>query len=193
MRGCKSCSEKAIRLLFGAAVNERDPLFCGQRDPRTSWVSGWTFGSALFSWTRTSALHCPCGGQFSQLLCAQIDPIWQNPKDLCNPKLPMITLVFNTLCVPKQHTLISIPYTRFTPKEDTIQKNLCEVWVSCAFKTSLNCRSVKYVTCGAQSSFHNSLLTFLINCLAYRLLLSKCFWLTPSINGLVLEERSLCF
>lgn len=87
----------------------------------------------------------------------------------------MITLVFNILFVLKQHSLISIYYTRFIPKEDITQNNLCEVWVSCALETSLNCSSMKYVTCGGQSSFHNSLLTFLINCLAYRLHLSKCF------------------
>lgn len=118
MHGCKSCSEKHKRLLFGATMNEMDPLFCGWRDPRTSSVSGWTFGSALLGGTRISALCCPCGVQFSQHLCAQTEPIWQNQKEPCNPKLSMIMPKFNILCVLKHHTLISIHYTRFTPKED---------------------------------------------------------------------------
>lgn len=110
MHGCKSCSEKHKRLLFGATMNEMDPLFCGWRDPRTSSVSGWTFGSALLGGTRISALCCPCGVQFSQHLCAQTEPIWQNQKEPCNPKLSMIMPKFNILCVLK-HSLHQI-YTQ---------------------------------------------------------------------------------
>lgn len=74
-----------------------------------------------------SALNCPCGVQLSQLLCVQLEPIWQNQKDPCDLKLPMITLCL-ILFVSKWHTLICIHYTRFTPKEDVTQNNLCEVW-----------------------------------------------------------------
>ena len=143
-------------------------------------IPGWAFGSAL---------TVPVVFNFHNFSVLRLNLSGKTKKDLCNPKLPMITLVFNILCVLKQHTLISVHYIRFTPKEDITQNNLCEVWVSCVLETSLNCSSMKYVTCGAQSSFHNFLLTFLINCLAYRLLLSKCFWLTPSIDVL---EREVC-
>lgn len=130
---------------FGAAVNEMDPLFCGWRDPRKSWVSGWILGSALLSWTGVSTLHCPWGVQFLRLLCAQIESIWRNQKDPCNPKVPVITLVLAVLCVLKQQTLLSIHCTRFTPKEAFRQNDLCEVWVSCALETSLKFCEICYM------------------------------------------------
>lgn len=190
MHGCKSCSEKHKGLLFGAARNEMPPLFCGWRDPSPFLVSRQTFGSALLCWNGISVLNSPCGCWFSQLLCAQTES-GKTTKTHAPPNSLWLHLLSISL-VSLNNTLLFVFTTPdFYPVKMFLKKNLCKVWVSRALESSLNYSSMKHVTCGAQSSFHNSLLAFLINCLAHRLLLSVSDYLQVSM--LLFSNRILCF
>lgn len=128
MHGCKCCSETHKTLLFGAAVNEMDPLFCGWRDPRKSWVSGWICSAQLgwdFNLTLFPGVFNFCNFSVLRLNLAK-------SKEPMQPQTAYgYTCVCYFLC-SSQQTFISVHCTRFAPREAFPQKNLWGLGELCA-------------------------------------------------------------
>lgn len=138
--GASAVLKHTKRSFFGAAVNEMDPFFCGWRDPRKSWVSGWIC-SAQLGWDFKLTLSLGCS-IFATSLCS--DWIWQNQKNPCSPKLLMITLVLTIFCVFHNKPLLLFIAPDLHPRK-LFLRTISEVWESCALKTSLKFCEICYM------------------------------------------------